>query len=117
MPERSQKRKLRSDQSTSQTDIEVASSSNDENVYLSERDFDDISNKIENKIFKQVRDTELNQREILKLIENLSSKMNNLSSTTSEQGCSTVLTENNESTSVDLEEIDSGRNANSNTCN
>ena len=68
MPERTQKRKLRSDQSTSQLDEEVASSTNDENALLSDRDFEDISNKIENKISKRLRDTELNQREILKLI-------------------------------------------------
>ena len=41
MPERSQKRKLRSDQSTSQIDEEVASSTNDENTLLSDRDFED----------------------------------------------------------------------------
>ena len=79
MPERSQKRKLRSDQSTSQIDEEVASSTNDENTLLSDRDFEDISNKIENKISKRLRDTELNQLEILKLIESLSSKVDNLS--------------------------------------
>ena len=56
MPERSQKRKLRSDQSTSQIDEEVASSTNDENTLLSDRDFEDISNKIENKISKRPKD-------------------------------------------------------------
>ena len=77
MPERSQKRKLRSDQSTSQIDEEVASLTNDENTFLLDRDLEDISNKIENKISKRLRDTELNQREILKLIESLSSKVDN----------------------------------------
>ena len=56
MPERSQKRKLRSDQSTSQIDEEVASLTNDENTLLSDRDFEDISNKIENK-FQNVLET------------------------------------------------------------
>ena len=115
MPERSQKRKLRSDQSTRHMDVKIASSFNDENVSLSERDFEDISNKIENKISKRLRDTELKQPEILKLIENLSSKVDNLSNTTSEHGCFTVRTENNENTSVDLEEVGSGRNVNSNS--
>ena len=83
MPKRSQKRKLRS---TSQLEVETASSINDENTVLSERDFEDISNKIENKISKRLRDTELNHREILRLIKSLSSKVDNLSSVNSEQG-------------------------------
>ena len=87
MPERSQKRKLRSDQSTSQTEEDVASSTNDENTLLSDKDFEDTSNKIENKISKRLRDTELNQREILKLIESLSSKVDNLSSGSIELLC------------------------------
>ena len=78
MPERSQKRKLRSDQSISHMDVEVASSSNDQNFQMSERHFEDISNKIENKISKRLRDTEFSQSEILRLIENLSSKVDNL---------------------------------------
>ena len=78
MPEKTQKRKLRSDQSTSQMDVETASSTNDENVLLSDRDFEDISSKVENRFSKRLRDTEVNQREILKLIENLSSKVDNL---------------------------------------
>ena len=57
MPERSQKRKLKSDQSTSQLDEEVASSTNDENALLSDRDFEDISNKIEKKKFQNVLET------------------------------------------------------------
>ena len=70
MPEKTQKRKLRSDQCTSQIDEEIASSTNDENVLLSDRDFEDISSKVENRLFKRIRDTEVNQREILELIEN-----------------------------------------------
>ena len=79
MPEKSLKRKLRSDQSTSQIDEDVASLTNDESTLLSDNDFEDISNKIKNKISKRLRDTELNQREILKLIESSSSKVDNLS--------------------------------------
>ena len=115
MPEKSQKRKLRSDQSTSQFDIETASSINDENAVLSERDFEDISNKIENKISKRLRDTELNQREILKLIESLSSKVDNLSIVNSEQGYLTTRTENSGNPTEELEEVSLSRNESSNT--
>ena len=114
MPERSQKRKLRSDQSTSQLEVETASSINDENTVLSESDFEDISNMIENKISKRLRDTELNQREILKLIESLSSKIDNLSSVNSEQGYLTTRTENSGNPTEELEEVDLIRNVSSN---
>ena len=114
MPEKSQKRKLRSDQSTSQIDVETASSINDENTVLSERDFEDISNKIENRISKRLKDTELNQREILKLIENLSSKVDSLSSVNSEQGYLTTRTENSGNPTEELEEVSLSRNESSN---
>ena len=114
MPERSQKRKLRSDQSTSQIDEEVASSANDENTLLSDRDFEDISNKIENKISKRLRDTELNQREILKLIESLSSKVDNLSNVSSERGCLTDRVINSGNSVDEAEEVDFGRSESSN---
>ena len=115
MPEKSQKRKLRSDQSTSQFDVETASSINDENTVLSERDFEDISNKIENRISKRLKDTELNQREILKLIENLSSKVDNLSSVNSEQGYLTTRAENSGNPTDELEENSLPRNESSNS--
>ena len=115
MPEKSQKRKLRSGQSTSQFDVETASSINDENTVLSERDFEDISNKIENRISKRLKDTELNQREILKLIENLSSKVDNLSSVNSEQGYLTTRTENSGNPTDELEEVSLSRNESSNS--
>ena len=114
MPERSQKRKLRSDQSTSQTEEDIASSTNDANTLLSDSDFEDISNKIENKISKRLRDTELNQREILKLIESLSSKVDNLSSVSTERGCLTTRIENSGSPTDELEEVDLARSKNSN---
>ena len=93
MPEKSQKRKLRSDQGTSQEEIENCNASNDENVSLSEQDFEDISNKIENRLSKRLRDTEFGQREILRLIENLASKVDNLSNSVSEQCSSAVYFE------------------------
>ena len=61
----SQKRKLRSDQSSSQENVEISSQVSDENTYLTEQDFSDISNKIENLLSKRLRDTEFSQREIL----------------------------------------------------
>ena len=115
MPERSQKRKLRSEQSTSQLDEEVVSSTNDENALLSDRDFEDISNKIENKISKRLRDTELNQREILKLIESLSSKVDNLSNVSSERGCLTDRVVNSGNSTGEVEEVDFGRSECSNS--
>ena len=90
MPEKTQKRKLRSDQSTSQVEIENYNYPNDENASLSEPDFEDISSKVENRLSKRLRDTEFGQREILKLIENLTSKVDSLSNPASEQ-CSSAL--------------------------
>ena len=79
MPEKSQKRKLRSDQGSSQEDVEISSHVTDENTSRTERDFSDITNKIENRLSKRLRDTEFGQREILRLIENLSTKVDSLS--------------------------------------
>ena len=59
MTEKSHKRRLRSDHTGSLSNVEVASLSNDENFKLSERDFEDIWNKIENKISKHLRDPNL----------------------------------------------------------
>ena len=39
-------RKLRSNLSSSQTDVETTSVSYEENIHLSEQDFEEISNKI-----------------------------------------------------------------------
>ena len=88
--------KARSDHCNSNSQIEVASFSNEENHQLSERYFEDISKKIENKFSKRLRDAEFGQREVLRLIENLSSKVDSLSSATSEQACSTSRSENSE---------------------
>ena len=114
MPEKTQKRKLRSDQSTSQIDEEIASSTNDANVLLSDRDFEDISSKVENRLSKRLRDTEVNQREILKLIENLSSKVDNLTSVNLEQNFSTPRTEIEGNPTYELEEVELARSVNSN---
>ena len=115
MPEKTQKRKLRSDQSTSQMDVETASSTNDENVLLSDRDFEDISSKVENRFSKRLRDTEVNQREILKLIENLSSKVDNLANVNPGQNSLTFETGISEIPNDELGEVEPARSVNSNT--
>ena len=66
------------------------------------------------RISKRLRDTELNQREILKLIESLSSKVDNLSSVNSEQGYLTTRTENSGNPTEELEEVDLISNVRSN---
>ena len=115
MPEKTHKRKLRSDDPSSHSDVEVARLSNDKKTQLSERDFEDISNKIENKISKRLRDAEFGQREILRLIEDLSFKVDNLSSTSSEQGCSNVRIEQNENAQEEIFENNCPSNLSSNT--
>ena len=84
MPEKSQKRKLRSDPSSSLENVESTSQASDEHTCLTEQDFSDISNKIENRLSKRLRDAEFGQREILKLIENLASKVDGLSNSATE---------------------------------
>ena len=90
MPEKTQKRKLRSDQSTSQVEVENCKYLNDENASISEQDFEDISDKVENRLSKRLRDTEFVQREILRLIENLTSKVDSLSNPASEPSSSAL---------------------------
>ena len=94
--------------------MEVTNLSNDDKLQLSERDFENILNKIENKISKRLRDAEFGQREMLRLIENLSSKVDNLSSTSPEQGCSAVRIEHNENAREEVAETNFSNNLNSN---
>ena len=114
MPEKTQRRKLRSDKSTSQMNEEIASSTNDENFLLSDGDFEDISSKVENRLSKRLRDTEVNQREILKLIENLSSKVDNLTNVNPGQNFSTLETEIGKNPNDELEEVEPTSSVNSN---
>ena len=116
MPEKTQKRKLRSDQSTSQEEIENCNPPDDENVSLSEQDFEDISSKVEKRLSKRLRDTEFGQSEILKLIENLTSKVDILSNPASEQ-CSSALRFEFDTDPVDnLRNEDATRNVGSKMC-
>ena len=68
--------------------VGTTSSLAEETPSLSERDFEDITSKLENRKSKRLRDTELRQRKILRLIENLFSKVLIVSSTSLEQRCS-----------------------------
>ena len=114
MPEKSRKRKLRSVQSSSLENVEVSSQASDENTCLNDQDLSDISNKIENRLSKRLRDTEFSQREILRLIENLTSKVDNLSNPTLERSGPALRFELETGPSEDLENNDISRNLSSN---
>ena len=81
---------------------------------MPEQDFEDISNQIENKISKRLRDAEIGQWEILRLIENLISKGDNMSSTSYEQGCSTVRADLDENVQKEVTETNFSSNLSSN---
>ena len=64
---------------------------------ISDKDFADLREKIEKSVNKRIKDTETGQREILKMIENLSSKIVSLTDKTScdlNQGLNGVNSEN-----------------------
>ena len=83
MPERLFKRRARRDSPTSSIDEPEASSMRTENVpSISDKDFSELSEKIEKSVCRMIKDTEVGHREILKLIENLSSKIDSLSGQT-----------------------------------
>ena len=84
MPERSSKRKARRDSLTSSLGEPEASSQRTENIpSISDRDFSEISEEIERSISGRRKDTETGQRDILEMIENLSSKIDSLPGQTS----------------------------------
>ena len=79
MPERSSKRKARRDSPVNSLDEPESSSMRTENAAsLSDRDFTELSEKIEKSVSKRIKDAEVGQREILKMIENLTSKIDTL---------------------------------------
>ena len=97
MPEKSQKRKLRRDPVEDSDLVENSSIPTDENICNSEQDFEEITSKVENKMSRRLRDTEHCQREILKLIENLSAKVGNFTNSSSlDPGCSSSRPETHE---------------------
>ena len=77
------RKKLRRDPPEDHEFAEESSLQTDENNCISEQDFEYISSKVENKVSKRLRDTEHCQRDILKLILNLSAKVDSLSNSTS----------------------------------
>ena len=80
MPERSSKRKARKDSVSSSLGGPEAASQRTENVpSISDRDFSEISEKNEKLVGRRIKDANTGQREILKMIENLSSKIDTLS--------------------------------------
>ena len=87
MPERSSKRKARRDSLTNSLGEPEASSLRTENIpSISDRDFSEISEKIKKNYRQGIRDFETGQtgqKGILKMIENLSSKIDSLSGQTS----------------------------------
>ena len=79
MPERSSKRKARRDSPVGSLDKPESSSMRTENApSLSDKDFTELSEKIEKSVSKRIKDIEVGQREILKMIENLTSKIDTL---------------------------------------
>ena len=79
MPERSSKRKARRDSPVNSLDEPESSSMRTENAAsLSDKDFTELSEKIEKSVSKRIKDAEVGQREILKMIENLTSKIDTL---------------------------------------
>ena len=98
MPERSSKRKVRRESITSSVDEPECSSMRTGNVpSISDKDFADLTEKIEKSVNKRIQDTETGKREILKMIENLSSKIDSLTDKTScnwNQGLNGVNSEN-----------------------
>ena len=98
MPERSSKRKARCESITSSVDEPECSSMRTGNVRsFPDKDFADLTEKIGKSVNKRIKDTETGQREILKMIENLSSKIDSLTDKTScdlNQGLIGVNSEN-----------------------
>ena len=83
MPERSSRRKARRESITSSVDEPESSSMRTENApSISDMDFIELSEKIEKSMSKRIKDTETGQREILKMIENLTSKIDSLTDRT-----------------------------------
>ena len=99
MPERSSKRKARRDSPASSLDEPEAASQRTKNVAsISDKDFSEISEKVAKSVSGRMKETETNQREILKMLENLSSKIDTLSGRTP----GTMVSETNTSRLTDL---------------
>ena len=118
--EKSQNRKLRRDPVEDSDLVESSSTPTDEINCISEQDFEEITSKVENKMSKRLKETEHCQREIPKLIENLSAKVDNLTNSSSvDPGCSSSRTETHENLqdvlTSEYTDIPEHRNVNSNS--
>ena len=83
MPERSLKKKARRDLVSGSIGEPETSSLRTENFpSISDKDFSELSEKIKKSVCRRIKDTEIGQREILRMIENLSSKIDSLSDKT-----------------------------------
>ena len=83
MLERSSKRKARRDSVSSSLGEPKTSSLRTENIpSISDKDFAELSEKIEKSVSRRIKDAGVGQREILRMIENLSSKIDSLSDKT-----------------------------------
>ena len=83
MPEKSSKRKARRDSASRSLGEPQTSSMRTENIpSIFDKDFSELSEKIEKSVCRRIKDTEAGQREILRMIENLSYKIDSLSDKT-----------------------------------
>ena len=79
MPEKASKRKGRRDSPAISVEEPEAACQRAENApSISGRDFSEISERVEKSVCSRLKETETNQREILKMIENRSSKIDSL---------------------------------------
>ena len=80
MPERASKKKARRNFPASSVEEQEATSSGTENAQkIPDRDISEFSEKVEKSVCRRIRETETNLWEILKMIKNLSSKIDSLS--------------------------------------
>ena len=99
MHARSSKRKARRDLPASSVEDPETASLRTENIpSISDKDFSENTERVEKSAGKILKETEIGQREIIKLIENLSSQMDSLSSRTPE----TAILEANEISSENV---------------
>ena len=76
MPERSSERKARINSVSSSLGEPETSSLRKENIpSISEKDFSELSEKTEKSAGRRIKDTEVGQKEILRMVKNLSSKI------------------------------------------
>ena len=76
MSEKATKRKARRDSHASSVEEPEAASLRTEYLpSISDKDFSEFSGRVEKSVCSRLKETETNQREILKMIENLSSKI------------------------------------------